>query len=145
MLYGAQLQPAAITVLHQPPDSTVEVRHGLTSRCSHSGREQDRPCDACCCCYQAIGYVPLAQQPWPWAFSQAAGLDVGWGQRISLAWDAGRRAHHAQRSLLPGRYQYKMIFDGRWSFDADHPLLEVRLLITKRWCPLSLMLIPGSR
>lgn len=27
LLYGAQLQPAAISVLHQHPDSTVEVTH----------------------------------------------------------------------------------------------------------------------
>jgi hypothetical protein len=50
---------------------------------------------------------------------------VGWGQRATLPWDAGRRAHRTERSLLPGRYQYKLIFDGRWSYDADHPLLEV--------------------
>ncbi len=30
LLYGAQLQPAAITVLHQHPDSTVEVTHDVT-------------------------------------------------------------------------------------------------------------------
>lgn len=68
---------------------------------------------------------------------------MGWGQHISLAWDAGRRAHHTQQSLLPGRYQYKLIFDGRWSFDADHPLLEVGLPITNCWCALSLMFMPG--
>lgn len=78
LLYGAQTQPAAVTVLRQHPDSVVE----------------------------------------------AAGLDVGWGQRIRLEWDAARRAHRTERQLLPGRYQYKLIFDERWSYDADHPTLQ---------------------
>jgi hypothetical protein len=68
---------------------------------------------------------------------------VGWGQRISVAWDAGRRAHHTQRSLLPGRYQYKLIFDGRWSYDADHPLLEVGVPGAGLRCTESLMFVPG--
>lgn len=57
--------------------------------------------------------------------AQAAGLDVGWGLKLSLEWDPALRAHHVERQLLPGRYQYKLIFDGRWSYDADHPTLKV--------------------
>lgn len=57
---------------------------------------------------------------------QAAGLDVGWGQRLQLEWDAVRRAHRVERQLLPGRYQYKLIFDDRWNYDLEHPTLQVR-------------------
>ncbi len=51
---------------------------------------------------------------------------MGWGQRLRLEWDAVRRAHRVERQLLPGRYQYKLIFDDRWSYDLEHPTLQVR-------------------
>ena len=56
---------------------------------------------------------------------QVAGLDVGWGEALEL-----KPSHHTpgrlelRRELLPGRYPYKFIVDGRWTFSMDRPLLQ---------------------
>eukprot|EP00892_Ulva_mutabilis_P010884 jgi/Ulvmu1/8168/UM040_0065.1 len=47
-----------------------------------------------------------------------AGLDVGWGGRLPLEKEFGD-TWSVQRELLPGKYPYKFIMDGVWSFDMD--------------------------
>ena len=57
---------------------------------------------------------------------QVAGLDVGWGQHIDLEWNSKLHRYETTRSLPPGRYPYKFIMDGRWTYSADHPTFTVR-------------------
>ncbi|CAL8461831.1 g1362 [Coccomyxa elongata] len=52
---------------------------------------------------------------------QIAGLDVGWGQQIDMQYDPDTHRYVVTRSLPPGRYPYKFIMDGRWTYSADHP------------------------
>ncbi|KAK9909066.1 hypothetical protein WJX75_006695 [Coccomyxa subellipsoidea] len=52
---------------------------------------------------------------------QIAGLDVGWGQQIDMDYDTKTHRHVVTRSLPPGRYPYKFIMDGHWTYSADHP------------------------
>eukprot|EP00191_Tetraselmis_sp_GSL018_P022681 CAMPEP_0177625516 /NCGR_PEP_ID=MMETSP0419_2-20121207/30145_1 /TAXON_ID=582737 /ORGANISM="Tetraselmis sp., Strain GSL018" /LENGTH=352 /DNA_ID=CAMNT_0019126475 /DNA_START=320 /DNA_END=1375 /DNA_ORIENTATION=- len=52
---------------------------------------------------------------------QVSGLDVGWGQFLDLGYDPARRAFCLRRELLPGKYPYKLVWDGHWSYSADHP------------------------
>lgn len=56
---------------------------------------------------------------------QIAGLDVGWGQQIDMGYDSTTHRHVVTRSLPPGRYPYKFIMDGRWTYSADHPTFTV--------------------
>lgn len=55
---------------------------------------------------------------------KVAGLDVGWGVQLPLERDVPRARWVLKRDLPPGLYQYKLIFDGRWSYSADHPTLR---------------------
>ena len=56
---------------------------------------------------------------------QRAGLDVGWGADSALPMESlGRDRWQLQRTLQPGRYPYKFIMDGVWSYDADLPLVD---------------------
>jgi hypothetical protein len=32
---------------------------------------------------------------------------------------------HTHRLLYPGKYQYKLIVDGNWTYSADHPTAKV--------------------
>lgn len=64
--------------------------------------------------------ISVSHQP-PTAVVEAAGLDIGWGQRAALKWDPRQKHHRLDLQLLPGRYPFKLIFDGRWSYDADLP------------------------
>lgn len=57
---------------------------------------------------------------------QIAGLDVGWGQQIDMQYDPDTHRYVLTRSLPPGRYPYKFIMDGRWTYSADHPTFTVR-------------------
>jgi hypothetical protein len=58
--------------------------------------------------------------------AQIAGLDVGWGQQIDMDYDTKTHRHVVTRSLPPGRYPYKFIMDGHWTYSADHPTFTVR-------------------
>lgn len=52
---------------------------------------------------------------------------MGWNQRLDLQVAPHRSGAHRfelKRSLLPGRYQYKFITDGMWSYSADHPTMR---------------------
>jgi Glycogen recognition site of AMP-activated protein kinase len=56
---------------------------------------------------------------------RAAGLDIGWSPDTALP-----MAHLKNdtwtltRTLPPGRYPYKFIMDGVWSYDADLPTID---------------------
>lgn len=62
------------------------------------------------------------------ALLQVAGLDVGWGQQIDLEYNSERHRHEVTRHLPPGRYPYKFIMDGHWTYSADHPTFTVSSL-----------------
>jgi hypothetical protein len=52
--------------------------------------------------------------------------------------DYDREDHRyvVSRSLPPGRYPYKFIMDGCWTYSADHPTFQVRYSpIAKRLLP----------
>jgi len=49
---------------------------------------------------------------------QVSGLDVGWGQFLDLGYDPARRAFCLRRELLPGKYPYKLVWDGHWSYSG---------------------------
>ncbi|XP_048490856.1 phosphoglucan phosphatase DSP4, amyloplastic isoform X2 [Beta vulgaris subsp. vulgaris] len=46
---------------------------------------------------------------------EIAGLDIGWGQKIPLKFDAEQNAWILQRELPEGRYEYKYVADGEWT------------------------------
>ncbi|KAG2491413.1 hypothetical protein HYH03_010202 [Edaphochlamys debaryana] len=55
-----------------------------------------------------------------------AGLDVGWHQQLPLTTERGPHGRATgrlvlKRTLQPGRYPYKFIVDGNWTYSADHP------------------------
>mmetsp|Transcript_23232 Transcript_23232/g.64496 ORF Transcript_23232/g.64496 Transcript_23232/m.64496 type:complete len:393 (+) Transcript_23232:188-1366(+) len=57
----------------------------------------------------------------PCQIVQIAGLDVGWSRLLDLQYDSAKKRFVLERSLLPGRYAYKFVWDGVWSYSADHP------------------------
>ena len=54
---------------------------------------------------------------------QVAGLDVGWGQRLDLTLDPQTQTYVLERELPVGKFNYKFIFDNRWSYSAYHPTI----------------------
>ncbi|KAK9820509.1 hypothetical protein WJX72_011109 [[Myrmecia] bisecta] len=52
---------------------------------------------------------------------QVAGLDVGWGQPLDMTYDVETHRFVLDRALPPGRFPFKLIVDGRWTYSADHP------------------------
>lgn len=57
---------------------------------------------------------------------QIAGLDVGWGNRLDMALNSQGTGFVLNRELPPGKFNYKFIFDGQWSYSANHPTIKVR-------------------
>ncbi|GIL97365.1 hypothetical protein Vretimale_3018 [Volvox reticuliferus] len=55
---------------------------------------------------------------------KVAGLDVGWHQQLPLEREEGTGRMVLRRLLQPGRYTYKFIIDGNWTYSADHPTLQ---------------------
>ena len=54
-----------------------------------------------------------------------AGIDVGWGQSVPLMAVPSRSSavppvHAVRRSLPPGKFQFKFIWDGEWGISLDH-------------------------
>ena len=49
---------------------------------------------------------------------RSAGLDVGWGDAVAMEALGGDR-WRLRRTLPPGRYPFKFIMDGVWSYDLD--------------------------
>ncbi len=72
--------------------------------------------------------------------AQIAGLDVGWGQQIDMDWDARTRRYVVTRSLPPGRYPFKFIMDGHWTYSADHPTFTVSACCSWMACMISALL-----
>uniref|UniRef100_A0A1D1ZZI8 Tyrosine specific protein phosphatases domain-containing protein n=1 Tax=Auxenochlorella protothecoides TaxID=3075 RepID=A0A1D1ZZI8_AUXPR len=52
---------------------------------------------------------------------QAAGLDVGWGNRVGLT--RRGRGWELRRELPPGAYPYKFVVEGRWTLSPAHPTM----------------------
>ena len=50
-----------------------------------------------------------------------AGLDMGWDRTVSCVKENDRFV--LERDLPGGRFQYKYIVDGRWTYNADAPTL----------------------
>eukprot|EP00252_Welwitschia_mirabilis_P011425 TRINITY_DN2567_c0_g1_i3.p1 TRINITY_DN2567_c0_g1~~TRINITY_DN2567_c0_g1_i3.p1 ORF type:complete len:417 (-),score=88.01 TRINITY_DN2567_c0_g1_i3:129-1379(-) len=50
---------------------------------------------------------------------QLCGLDVGWGQKIPLSYNAQRGSWILERELPVGHYEYKYIVDGIWTCNED--------------------------
>lgn len=61
--------------------------------------------------------------------AQVAGLDVGWGQRLDMALDAAGTSFILTRELPTGKFNYKFLFDGHWSYSANHPMRQACLHI----------------
>jgi hypothetical protein len=55
---------------------------------------------------------------------QVAGLDVGWGNRLTLQKNERTGAFELTHLLPPGRYQYKFIVDGVWMPSMDLPTVD---------------------
>ncbi|KAG2440133.1 hypothetical protein HXX76_004246 [Chlamydomonas incerta] len=53
-----------------------------------------------------------------------AGLDVGWHQQLPLEREPGTGRMVLNRVLQPGKYAYKFVVDGNWTYSADHPTLQ---------------------
>lgn len=58
---------------------------------------------------------------------QVAGLDVGWGQQVDMKYNQQLGRYEVTRHLPPGRFPYKFVMDGRWTYSADHPTFTVSL------------------
>uniref|UniRef100_A0A0C9RS01 TSA: Wollemia nobilis Ref_Wollemi_Transcript_15922_1648 transcribed RNA sequence n=1 Tax=Wollemia nobilis TaxID=56998 RepID=A0A0C9RS01_9CONI len=50
---------------------------------------------------------------------EVSGLDIGWGQRMPLAYDENQGCWLLQRELPEGRYEYKYVVDGNWTYNTD--------------------------
>ncbi|KAH1038171.1 hypothetical protein J1N35_039914 [Gossypium stocksii] len=48
---------------------------------------------------------------------EVSGLDIGWGQRMPLKLDKENGSWTLQRELPEGRYEYKYIVDGEWTYN----------------------------
>eukprot|EP00899_Mesostigma_viride_P014936 jgi/Mesvir1/23443/Mv22298-RA.1 len=48
---------------------------------------------------------------------ELSGLDVGWGPRVPLGRNLARERYELTRALPVGRYEYKYIIDGRWTYN----------------------------
>eukprot|EP01024_Parvocaulis_polyphysoides_P054847 TRINITY_DN555_c2_g1_i1.p1 TRINITY_DN555_c2_g1~~TRINITY_DN555_c2_g1_i1.p1 ORF type:complete len:380 (+),score=35.01 TRINITY_DN555_c2_g1_i1:114-1253(+) len=55
---------------------------------------------------------------------QIIGLDVGWGCKIDLDFDPVTGNHFLKKDLLLGRYMYKFIIDGKYTYSASHPSIQ---------------------
>lgn len=53
-----------------------------------------------------------------------AGLDVGWHTQLPMEWNHRTARYELHRRLAPGRYQYKLVVDGVWSYSGDHPTMD---------------------
>lgn len=56
---------------------------------------------------------------------EVSGLDIGWGQRIPLAYDVAQESWILQRELPEGCYEYKYIVDGEWACNSYELLAPV--------------------
>ncbi|CAI9091231.1 OLC1v1026199C1 [Oldenlandia corymbosa var. corymbosa] len=53
---------------------------------------------------------------------EVSGLDVGWGQKIPLAFDKAEASWILHRELPEGHYEYKYIVDGEWTVNKYEPV-----------------------
>ncbi|XP_050210145.1 phosphoglucan phosphatase DSP4, amyloplastic [Mercurialis annua] len=53
---------------------------------------------------------------------EISGLDIGWGQRIPLKFDEEQASWILRREIMEGRYEYKYIIDGEWTYNEHEPV-----------------------
>eukprot|EP00850_Spirogloea_muscicola_P005280 SM000024S07742 [mRNA] locus=s24:158367:161815:- [translate_table: standard] len=53
---------------------------------------------------------------------EIAGLDVGWFNKVPLEYDTKLQRWVLERELPFGRYQYKYVVDGNWTYNPNAPL-----------------------
>jgi hypothetical protein len=56
--------------------------------------------------------------------ARVAGLDVGWGTQLPLEFNPRTGRLETTRRLLPGRYPFKFVLDGRWAASHDYPTIQ---------------------
>eukprot|EP00850_Spirogloea_muscicola_P008930 SM000049S16701 [mRNA] locus=s49:99105:102551:- [translate_table: standard] len=56
---------------------------------------------------------------------EIAGLDVGWFNKVPLEYDKKLQRWVLERELSFGRYQYKYVVDGNWTYNPNAPLTPV--------------------
>ncbi|KAL3649656.1 Phosphoglucan phosphatase DSP4, chloroplastic [Castilleja foliolosa] len=50
---------------------------------------------------------------------EISGLDIGWGQKIPLAYDKEQGLWILHKELPEGQYEYKYIVDGKWMYNKN--------------------------
>ncbi|CAH9097571.1 unnamed protein product [Cuscuta epithymum] len=53
---------------------------------------------------------------------EVSGLDIGWGQRVPLEYDAEQGSWTLHREFPEGIYEYKYIVDGEWVCNNSEPI-----------------------
>jgi hypothetical protein len=53
--------------------------------------------------------------------ARVAGLDVGWGEQLPMAFNPKTGRLEVTRRLMPGRYPFKFVLDGQWAASLDYP------------------------
>nr|XP_043616630.1 phosphoglucan phosphatase DSP4, amyloplastic-like [Erigeron canadensis] len=56
---------------------------------------------------------------------EISGLDIGWGQKVSLKYDKNQGLWILHRNLPEGRYEYKYIVNGEWLTNKDELLTQI--------------------
>ncbi|KAG6734294.1 hypothetical protein I3843_01G256800 [Carya illinoinensis] len=69
--------------------------------------------------------VTLTWEDLNYSTVEASGLDIGWGQRIPLKLDEEQGLWILRRELPEGRYEYKYIVDGEWTFNKHELVTSV--------------------
>ncbi|KAG2729697.1 hypothetical protein I3760_01G261800 [Carya illinoinensis] len=69
--------------------------------------------------------VTLTWEDLNYSTVEASGLDIGWGQRIPLKLDEEQGLWILRRELPEGRYEYKYIVDGEWTFNKHELITSV--------------------
>ncbi|KAF5466999.1 hypothetical protein F2P56_016875 [Juglans regia] len=69
--------------------------------------------------------VTLTWEDLNYSTVEVSGLDIGWGQRIPLKFDEEQGLWILRRELPEGRYEYKYIVDGEWTFNKHELVTSV--------------------
>ncbi|KAH9288544.1 hypothetical protein KI387_032661, partial [Taxus chinensis] len=69
--------------------------------------------------------VTLNWQRRPCSNVEVSGLDIGWDQRLPMAFDEIQGYWVLHRDLPVGRYEYKYIIDGNWVYNTDELVTQL--------------------